>query len=520
MKKTLLSVLSIVAFVGCLNAQTTYLDFEGPVPAHSTFNGSDFAVAANPDKTGVVNTSDNVAMTKKNPGAAIWGGIVFPVGGTIDFAAGTQTFTLDVLSSVAGTVILKFEKADDPNTNMEAQVLYTTPGQWQTLSFTYTDKAPGIYGKVVLFMGYGTTDPDVWYYDNLKGPDYTTGADVDATFELTDLGGTVTSVEVELSNDPGYKIPLTGTAGEGAVWTTIFAGVTGSTITAPITYTIFVNGVAVPEITDQDFVLAGSAPTTITKNYGTAPIGVNLLNNGTFDGIEGPMPAATGNKWGTYSGNGGTGEVISGVLTVHPKLDAAANYNMQVEQKNFSLENGKTYNVTFDAWADADRLIAVTVEDPNNNYQQLGSSNEPDTVIGGRSKWDINITTVKTTYTRRFAVDKMLGNTVTKFAFLLAQTADNVYIDNVVLKEISTVSVRDNKSSSVKLYPNPAVNDLYISGKTTQSKVEIYNVVGKQVKEYGNILQSVDVSDLNTGVYFVRLTDVNGKTVISKFIKK
>lgn len=520
MKKTLLSVLSIVAFVGCLNAQTTYLDFEGPVPAHSTFNGSDFAVAANPDKTGVVNTSDNVAMTKKNPGAAIYGGIVFPVGGTIDFAAGTQTFTIDVLSSVAGTVILKFEKADDANINMEAQVLYTTPGQWQTLSFAYTDKDPGVYGKVVLFMGYGTTDTDVWYYDNLKGPDYTSGANVNATFEITDLGGTATSVDVELSNDPGYKIALSGTPGAGAKWTTDLTDISGSTITAPITYTVYVNGTAVPEITDVDFLLAGSATTKIAKNYGIAPEGADLITNGTFDGMEGAIGGVAANGWSMYSANGSTVAVIDGVANVTP-VASGDNWQMQLIQMDCPIQNGKTYTITFKAWADADRIIALSVEDsPDNGYTVLGATSDPGTIVEGRSKWTIDITTEPTTYTRTMTVDAMVTSTVVKFVFLMAQTADKVYLDDVKMVESSNVSIRDNKANALRLYPNPAVNDLYISGKTTQSKVEIYNVVGKQVKVYGNILQSIDVSDLNTGVYFVKLTDVTGKTVTSKFIKK
>jgi len=74
--------------------------------------------------------------------------------------------------------------------------------------------------------------------------------------------------------------------------------------------------------------------------------------------------------------------------------------------------------------------------------------------------------------------------------------------------------------NNVAVYPNPAENILYINSKTTLSKVAIYNTVGKQLKEYSNVLQNVNVSDLKTGVYMIRLTDINGKTVTSKFIKK
>ena len=148
-----------------------------------------------------------------------------------------------------------------------------------------------------------------------------------------------------------------------------------------------------------------------------------------------------------------------------------------------------------------------------------GTKEKPEDV-SLRSKWTFNITTVKTKYTANITVDKMVANSETKFAFLMAQTADKVYIDNVTLIESTNVSVSSNRADAVKLYPNPAENNLYITSKTALRKVELYNVVGKQVKEYSDVLQSINVSDLKTGVYMVKMTDVNGKTVTSKFIKK
>lgn len=73
---------------------------------------------------------------------------------------------------------------------------------------------------------------------------------------------------------------------------------------------------------------------------------------------------------------------------------------------------------------------------------------------------------------------------------------------------------------NVVVYPNPAENNLYINSNLTFNKVEIYNAAGIQVKEFGNVFRSVNVSDLYAGVYVIRLSDVNGKTVTSRFIKK
>jgi hypothetical protein len=78
----------------------------------------------------------------------------------------------------------------------------------------------------------------------------------------------------------------------------------------------------------------------------------------------------------------------------------------------------------------------------------------------------------------------------------------------------------NSAKNKVNIYPNPAEDVLYFTSKTAISKVAIYNVVGTQVKKYGNVSQSVDVNDLRSGVYIIRLTDTDGKTFSSKFIKK
>ena len=523
MRKTLLSLVAIVALVGYVNAQTIYLDFEGTFSNAETFGGSTFSVVDNPSKTGV-NTSNKVVKTfKEGTGIQTWGGNAYFVGGTIDFGPGAKTFSMDVWCAVAGSTMFKVEKGA---VNVEIPVAYTTPGQWQTITYTFNDLVPALYDKVAIFMGHNSTATDVWYFDNLKGISFTAGATVDATVSITDLGGTATGVEVEFLNNSGTKIALIGTAGVGSVWTRAFTGVTGSTITAPVNYTIYVNGAAIPELSGLGFAMAGSAASTLSKNYGVTPVGFNLITNGTFDGIEGPMAGQAGNAWGMYSANGGALSVINGVATVTPVANAVNTWQMQLEQKNFVIENGKTYTATFEAWSDANRAIDLTMEDPANAYRLLGTTadangtQEKPADLSLRSKWNFNITTVKAKYTATITVDKVVSNTQTKFAFLMAQTADKVYIDNVTLMEATNVSVSANRADAVKLYPNPAENNLYIVSKSALKKVEIYNVVGKQVKEYDDVLQSINVSDLKTGVYMIRLTDVKGKTVTSKFIKK
>jgi hypothetical protein len=92
---------------------------------------------------------------------------------------------------------------------------------------------------------------------------------------------------------------------------------------------------------------------------------------------------------------------------------------------------------------------------------------------------------------------------------------DDMYFG--VYTDVNELNVNDNK---VSVYPNPAVDNLYIRSNTTLCKAIIYNILGAEVKVSENVLQGINVSDLKPGVYNIRLTDTNGKMVTSKFVKK
>jgi len=245
---------------------------------------------------------------------------------------------------------------------------------------------------------------------------------------------------------------------------------------------------------------------------------LELLTNVGFDNIEGPLITRTKNEWGMWSSNGGTAEVINGICTVHPVLDEVYNWSMQVEQWNFTLENNKTYTASFEAWSDADRVISLTIEDPGNNYTMLGSTESPGS-YDLRSKWDINITTVPTVHHLIVTVDSMKSNSETKFAFLLAQSADVVYLDNVSLKEGITdgaeVMAR-NKAFAVFTPITPLIDGY----EESQYKASSYN--GFFNLAQGNVLNESDNSgyfhtlwDYSYLYCFARITDDDPIAIIS-----
>ncbi|AFL82447.1 plastocyanin [Aequorivita sublithincola DSM 14238] len=85
----------------------------------------------------------------------------------------------------------------------------------------------------------------------------------------------------------------------------------------------------------------------------------------------------------------------------------------------------------------------------------------------------------------------------------------------------NTMSVTDKFVKNLKLYPNPVKNDLTIFSLFKVDSYQIYNVLGTLVSEgrgAGNITQ-VDMSKMNSGLYFVKVSSNNLQTTL-KIAKK
>lgn len=74
-------------------------------------------------------------------------------------------------------------------------------------------------------------------------------------------------------------------------------------------------------------------------------------------------------------------------------------------------------------------------------------------------------------------------------------------------------------ASGIKIYPNPANETISISSlQENINELSIYNLLGQQVLEYKNPASTIDISQLNSGTYFVWTKTNKGKSVF-KLIK-
>ncbi len=81
------------------------------------------------------------------------------------------------------------------------------------------------------------------------------------------------------------------------------------------------------------------------------------------------------------------------------------------------------------------------------------------------------------------------------------------------------VNNKQNINNSISVYPNPAKNQLNILGLVDNSNISICDLSGKVMKEISaNNRGSIDITDLENGVYFVRIKSAKATEVL-KFIK-
>ena len=119
----------------------------------------------------------------------------------------------------------------------------------------------------------------------------------------------------------------------------------------------------------------------------------------------------------------------------------------------------------------------------------------------------------------------------TEYCFTL--TASNVsgeseMSEELCVKTLSGEGFNEMMLNSVKIYPNPANDRLYIETQTltqtlTQTQtIEIYDIYGRRQNlrnsETQKLRNSIDISELNSGVYFVKIKTENGE-VVKSFVK-
>lgn len=95
-------------------------------------------------------------------------------------------------------------------------------------------------------------------------------------------------------------------------------------------------------------------------------------------------------------------------------------------------------------------------------------------------------------------------------------------IDLGAYENRSTLDVSQNQIQNISLYPNPASEEFTVTSDSYLSKVNVYNAMGQLVESVSATTAKVkvNISDLETGVYLVKVFSAEGSLSTHKVIKK
>jgi hypothetical protein len=126
--------------------------------------------------------------------------------------------------------------------------------------------------------------------------------------------------------------------------------------------------------------------------------------------------------------------------------------------------------------------------------------------------WDINTGgTINVTFTPTTTGEKTATLTITSGDF-----SKQITLTGTGTPSSSIETIVEN---NVVLYPNPVKDILYIQAEQAIAKVEILSLSGQLVAQQNGDKNSMNVSNLATGTYLIRITFDNGVTLSRVIVK-
>ena len=124
--------------------------------------------------------------------------------------------------------------------------------------------------------------------------------------------------------------------------------------------------------------------------------------------------------------------------------------------------------------------------------------------------------------------DEIDYNTVGYYTQLYTVTdnAGNSTSVEITFQVIDPLSVSESNIDNIYLSPNPAENIVSINNIYSDTDISLYDILGKQyelnrINNFENNTLSLNTSNLETGIYFIRIQDINsGQLKTLRLIKQ
>jgi hypothetical protein len=336
---------------------------------------------------------------------------------------------------------------------------------------------------------------------------------------------------IATKNSTAKTLTLSGTPTETMSYTVTTAGSIGSAVSISGTITVLPPSSQVLTSTSNNnsqTIVSGNAITSIVFTWSGDATDANV--SGLASGLSAAKdavaktitisgtPTATGATTYTVatSGSAGTSVSVSGTITVN-----AASVGDQIH--NFTLSG--TTNAFYTINGALSTSKGTVSYDGLTLTQCLKIESSTSVAYTTTQASTLTLVFVETAPTIKFDGVNYTGSggiitlsvAAGSHTFLKNNVANLFYIKT----SYPTLGLGDNvQASKLVVYPNPVSNQLYISSEDQKVKnVTIYSLSGAVVKNVSNNTESVDVSDLASGNYVVRVVTENGITT-KKIIKK
>lgn len=504
--------------------ETTTLNFGG-------FGGASGLVVENPDKSGI-NTSDNVYQY--TDGSETWAGVAEPEPVALDLA-NYPYIKMKVYAPAAGEVRLKLEAQDGSLTTVETPFVMTEDmvGVWTEVTFDFSGVTDP-FNKLTLFFDFGTTTPgDIWYFDDVTMTDVPPAGSLtitpedastdvpvytkivfDATLplrktddsEITD--GDLSSILVFKKTDQnGDDVSYSATISDNKKTIRI---VPGNLLEANTNYFVTLNASLI-EYNSSASVDSMSVTFTTTS---TAPTMVN------YDDFEGNSIVAGFSPMGDPPG-----ELTSPVTDPENSGNSVLKWS-----KGGSWGGWERFRIDFPQNIDLSNgsVVSMAVLSPKATSVMVVLANMEDDNADGVAKVSLTQDVAGTGWeTLYFNFSTGTSDTYNHiFVYIDGGVADpqNYFIDNIqgpALMQDNTGVTARMSDNSLNIYPNPVNDQLMIRCEQTMHSVAVYDVTGSLIsmESFTGKRYTKDVSALNAGMYFIKVTTEDHAVHVKKILK-
>lgn len=212
-------------------------------------------------------------------------------------------------------------------------------------------------------------------------------------------------------------------------------------------------------------------------------------------------PLSSGNCNGCH---GGASNSVSIVLSVKDGANAVTSYE---PGKTYTLEYGSignhnAYGIQMCVLNGSNQITGTLAAGTGTkvttlNSKRLGEHTAPSVSPNFTFSWTAPAkgTGSVTIYSSMIGADNMGGT-----------GNDATAVATTVLTESNTGSLADKNKPSFNVYPNPCSQWLKVEGNQAES-FQIFDLLGKELSKGSIINQTIDLSNLNTGMYLVKISN-------------